>query len=155
MEEANQLIQSGNYIPRKKDEAGILRAFEIIAEEGISIAKALQRVRVSRQEFYIVINNNEEFKTKYARACELRAYLMAEEACEIFESIPHTIIVNDREEQNHIGLAIAKAKAENLKWYASKLNKALGDKPIQINTQINSEKPIILQIGNNITDLTE
>jgi hypothetical protein len=129
------------YEPTTKDVELFNEVCNIIANKGISVKFATDEVSgLSYKRFYEILNVSTICRNEYARACELRAYNMAERSCEIFDNIPATIIVNDKEEQNNIGLAIAKAKAENLKWYASKLNKALSDKAdTNINIQNNAE----------------
>ena len=105
---------------------------------------------MGKDTFYKCVNNVSELANEYVCACEVRAYGMVEESCAIFDTIEPIIIVNGREEQNNIGLQIAKAKAENLKWHASKLNKVFADKGVQVNTQINTNQPVQIVQPTNI-----
>ena len=117
------------YKPTEKDIKLFEDVCELIQTKAYSVKKACEVLKCQSGKFYDVLNSSDITQSKYVRACEIRGFAMAEQTIDIYESVPDVIIVNGQEQQNTIGLQKAKYIAESLKWYASKLNKALSDKP--------------------------
>jgi hypothetical protein len=127
------------YIPKEEH----LKAFNAVIsmiEEGASCREARDKYKLNAKTFHDICNYSPEYDKKYVRACVERGNAMAERAHKVIEDVPLILDVDGRKEQNNIGLAKAKAIAEQLKWHASKLNKALSDKAdTNINIQNNAE----------------
>jgi hypothetical protein len=134
------------YKPTEKSIKQFEEICDLIQEKGLSVRKACLELKMKHKTFYDVMYHNDSFSTQYMRACMQRAFLLAEQSIEIFDDIPNTIQVGDYQQQNTIGFQKAKAKAENLKWYASKLNKALSDKA-DTNINIQSNDNAVLNIS--------
>jgi len=142
-------LQKKEWKPSKEIEDKFFEVLQFV-KDGYSVQKGCDAIGMGKDTFYKCVNNVSELANEYVCACEVRAYGMVEESCAIFDTIEPIIIVNGREEQNNIGLQIAKAKAENLKWHASKLNKVFADKGVQVNTQINTNQPVQIVQPTNI-----
>jgi hypothetical protein len=135
------------YKPREQSIKAFEEVIKLIQSRGDSIKKACEKVKCSEKSFFNVLNSSNDYLQSYLRACEARGYLMAEQTINIYDDVPDTIDVGGRIEQNNIGLNKARAKAEALKWYASKLNPSLSDKP---NTQVNiasNEASFTIEMG--------
>ena len=117
------------YKPTAKDIELFNQVCELIAEKAKGVSKSCKIIKMRPDDFYKVLNSSDLMREKYVRACEIRGFAMAEQTIDIYEGVPDVIIVNGQEQQNTIGLQKAKYIADSLKWYASKLNKALSDKP--------------------------
>ncbi len=91
----------------------------------------------SRKEFYFWIKENENFRNKYAHACDVRSDVIFEEIIEIAD--------NETETDDNIIINRDKLRIDARKWIASKMNpKKYGDR-IDVTTDgaaINNLTPI-------------
>lgn len=63
-----------------------IKAIYFIASEGISLTKACERVKMNRRDFFEQIKLHEDVSNDYARACEIRCEMWAEEILDIADS---------------------------------------------------------------------
>ena len=112
-----------------------------IAEEGISLRKALARHKLSSQTFYVWIDEDETLnKSKqYTRATEMRADILFDETIDISDATEDDIITDDEGNQitNHNVIQRDRLRVDTRKWAAGKLRpKKYGDSQL-------------LKLGNN------
>lgn len=62
------------------------KAIDVIANEGISLTKACERIGINRRFFFEEIKKHKELSNGYARACDIRCDLIADEILDIADS---------------------------------------------------------------------
>lgn len=104
-------------------------------EEGMSLRKSCKRNSISSRTFYEWIDEDEELKKRYVRACEDRAEAIMDEAYEIaddnrndtklmYDKNGNEIELEDKEWTNR-----SKLRVDLRKWHLAKLQpKKYGDK---------------------------
>lgn len=100
-----------------------------ISENGSSIIAAVKG-RMSTQTFYVLLKDEEKSK-RYARACEIRADLMAEEMLQISDNVGGDLIelADGREVVDNAVVQRDKLRVDTRKWLLAKMYpKKYGDK---------------------------
>lgn len=144
-------LQKKEYEPTKEEIILFDKVCDYISLNGSSVRKACEVLGLNRNIFNKVLYNaNIEYSNQYARAQDDAMIILIEDTIDLFDKVPDTIDVGGRLEQNNIGLGKAKAKADKIQWFASKLSKRLSDKGIQVNTQINTNQPVQIVQPTNI-----
>lgn len=133
-------LQKKEYEPTKEEVNLFNKVIQLIEIEGKAVRDAIKEVGMYTDLFYKVKECSSENKEQYARACTERGTCLAEQTIKVIRDVEPLIKVDGRMQQNMIGLQKAAKEAEALRWYASKLNKALSDKAdTNINIQNNAE----------------
>jgi hypothetical protein len=117
--------------PKGKEEINKLfdEIINDISENGKSVTASLKN-RMSSQTFFALLDDEERSK-RYARACELRADLMADDIIDIADNTGDDIITlqDGREVANHEVINRDRLRVDSRKWLLSKLQpKKYGDK---------------------------
>jgi hypothetical protein len=118
---------------------------EIIADisgNGMSLISALKG-RMSTATFYVLLENEERLKL-YARACEDRAELMADEILIISDNIGGDMLIlpDGREVVDNAVIQRDKLRVDSRKWLLAKLHpKKYGDK-IEVDQNIKFAEPV-------------
>lgn len=100
-----------------------------ISENGKSAIAALKG-RLSTQTFFDLLTDDEKSK-RYARACEMRAEVMANEIIDISDDQENDVIItlDGNEIVNHNVINRSRLRVDTRKWLLSKLQpKKYGDK---------------------------
>lgn len=122
-----------------------------IAENGKSLISALKG-RMSSLTFYDYLEKNEDWQKRYARATELRAERMAEDALEIADCLGDDVVIlpDGREVVNQNVINRDRLRVDTRKWLLSKLHpKKYGEK---ISQELTGAGGKDLTINVNITD---
>lgn len=109
----------------------ILTAIFNDIENGDSLRKSLINNKLSSKTFYEWIDKDEEKVKQYARACEDRAEMIADEILEICDSSEADVYQDDNGETKIDGNTVQRARlqVDTRKWLLGKLNpKKYGDK---------------------------
>ena len=124
-----------------------------ISENGSSIIAAVKG-RMSTQTFYVLLKDEEKSK-RYARACEIRADLMAEEMLQISDNVGGDLIelADGREVVDNAVVQRDKLRVDTRKWLLAKMYpKKYGDK-VDVtsgNEAIGSAQIIFQDVSNQI-----
>jgi hypothetical protein len=117
------------------DRDRILNEIFDFIEDGLSLRKSLNQVKISSKTFYEWIDGDDEKVKQYARACEERAEAILDEMINIVDDSDNDVTEIDLGD----GLISTKVNSEHIqrsrlrydarKWLVSKLNpKKYGDK---------------------------
>jgi hypothetical protein len=139
---------------KKEIETKFNKICELIAEQGISLRKALKEVEISSQTFYIWIDNDEEKSKQYARASDDRHELIFEDIVIIADDQEaDTYLDKDGVEQiNHNVIQRARLRVDSRKWALSKMNpKKYGDR-IEQDITLKQEQPLFLDVPKDNSD---
>lgn len=112
--------------------------------EGMPVRQALKG-KISNGKFYDMLEENEAYAKRYARATELRAEKIFEDALDIADDSTDDIIYKDGVPiENQKVVQRDRLRVETRKWFLSKLHpKKYGDKSeVDLNVT-NREAPII------------
>lgn len=123
---------------------------KLIAEEGLSLRKALKKVHVGSETFYKFIDSNIEYQKLYARACEYRHDLLFDDILDIADERSNDWKRNKDGEliPDNEAIQRSKLRVDARKWALAKMNpKKYGDK---IEVDQNNSGEITVNINNNI-----
>ncbi len=124
-----------------------------LIESGLSLRKSLKAINLQSTTFYSFIDSDEEKRQQYARACEERAEVIADEIIEISDNSQNDTITTDDEEiiVNHENIQRSKLRVDSRKWLLGKLApKKYGDSTKLVH-EGNSENPININSVHTIT----
>jgi hypothetical protein len=108
------------------------QVIKLIENEGISLRKACERVKMGRDVFDSICDEDEKYQNQYARAREKRADMIFEEILQIADSQGEDMGVNPitgEEQINHNVIQRNKLQIDARKWMLGKMQpKKYGDK---------------------------
>lgn len=127
----------------------------LLVASGKSLRTAAKEYRISRTDFYKIVDSSDERKDQYTRACEDRATAIFEDIIDISDdSSQDTTVVEKNgqtiEVENKEWVNRSKLRVDARKWILSKMNpKKYGDK---IDVTSKDEKiisPLIIDLSGN------
>jgi hypothetical protein len=117
---------------QKKTYDKFKQVIKLIENEGISLRKACERVKMGRDVFDSICDEDEKYQNQYARAREKRADMIFEEILQIADSQGEDMGVNPitgEEQINHNVIQRNKLQIDARKWMLGKMQpKKYGDK---------------------------
>lgn len=128
------------------------KVFTYIAEDRLSLTKALEKVKMHYSTFYDWLDLDEKECKRYARACEIRNDKKFESIEEDYNETPR---LTDEGKIDSAWVALQRLKIDSKKWELSKLQpKKYGDKlDLTTNGEAVKSIPIILSDGRTYEDL--
>jgi len=114
---------------KKKDYNKLFNSVLIDISENGNSARSALKGKMSNQKFYELLEEEVNAK-RYARACEIRAEVMANEMLEIADNFEHDVIKTDGiEVVDHAVINRDRLRVDSRKWLLAKLHpKKYGDK---------------------------
>jgi len=117
---------------QKKTYDKFKQVIKLIENEGLSLRKACERVKMGRDVFDSICDEDEKYKNQYARAREKRADMIFEEILQIADSQGDDMGINPitgEEQINHNVIQRNKLQIDARKWMLGKMQpKKYGDK---------------------------
>jgi hypothetical protein len=117
---------------QKKTYDKFKQVIKLIENEGISLRKACERVKMGRDVFDSICDEDEKYQNQYARAREKRADMIFEEILQIADSQGEDMGINPitgEEQINHNVIQRNKLQIDARKWMLGKMQpKKYGDK---------------------------
>lgn len=116
-----------------------------ISENGFSLFASVKK-RMSTSTFYELLEKDNDKAKRYARACEMRADLIAEKTLEISDGEGDDIITlpDGREVENQRVVQRDKLRVDTRKWLLAKLHpKKYGEKITQ-DLNVSDERPQLI-----------
>ncbi len=114
---------------KKKDYNKLFNSVLIDISENGNSARSALKGKMSNQKFYELLEEEVNAK-RYARACEIRAEVMANEMLEIADNFEHDVIKTDGiEVVDHAVINRDRLRVDSRKWLLAKLHpKKYGEK---------------------------
>ncbi len=117
---------------QKKTYDKFKQVIKLIENEGLSLRKACERVKMGRDVFDSICDEDEKYQNQYARAREKRADMIFEEILQIADSQGEDMGINPitgEEQINHNVIQRNKLQIDARKWMLGKMQpKKYGDK---------------------------
>ena len=124
---------------------------KLIAEEGLSLRKAVIEIKISRAVFYKWVDESDEKKDQYARATEDRQDLIFNDIFTIADDQENDVYVDEKgfEQTNHNVIQRARLRVDARKWALSKMNpKKYGDRT-SLDVKTTYEQPLFPDVPKN------